>query len=139
MRKNTAALFLVCVTCNLLGCGVIQDQREIHTFGNLQALAAKLRQLTRIDAEVSRDDFDSVVMDYFENGKDPWGNPILFFPPSETGQKTFLLISLGSDGILDVDEPADYFNLSSGLEPAEKEGRDIVMKGYKAISYGAHK
>lgn len=123
----------------LSGCQILQERRELHTLANLQALAARLQDVAEDRASVEKKDFDSVVQEYFKNGKDPWGNPIVFVSYLEGGKATFLLISIGSDGTLDVANEREYFEVDEPVSPLREDGRDIVMRGVTVISYGAHK
>lgn len=123
----------------LSGCQIQQERRESHTLANLQALAARLQDVAENRTSVEKKDFDSVVQEYFENGKDPWGNPIVFVSSLEGGKTTFLLISTGSDGALDVANEREYFEVDEPISSLKEDGRDIVMRGVTAISYGAHK
>lgn len=137
--RNFAAVFLIFASIPNLGCNVVQERREVHTLANLQALAARLQEMAEVDAAVEREDFDSVANEYFDHGEDPWGNLILFVPGSESGHSTFLLISTGSDGVLDIADAGEYFEIIQPRNSLDQEGRDIVMKGSTALSYGAHK
>ena len=139
MIRFFSALFLICAAAANLNCRALEGRREIHTLANLQALAARLERMAETEATVNRENFGALVEEYFEHGDDPWGNTIIFVPGFNAGHSTFLLISTGSDGALDVVNPEDYFDASQQLACTDREGQDIVMKGSKALRYGAHK
>ena len=137
--RTSAARVLIYAAILALGCDVVRERREVHTLANLQALAARLQRLAENDAAVRREDFDSVVDEYFGRGEDPWGNPILFVPASACAGSTFLLISTGSDGALDFAEAGKYFELDRPPDLSAGKGRDIVLKSSRVLRHGAHK
>lgn len=136
-RLNLLALLLAVLLS--AACDIENSRREVRTLANLQALALSLQDMLTSGEVVERADFESMVQKYFDQGKDPWGSLIVFIPGSENGQSDFLLISLGSDAALDVRDPKQYFELQEPPQPSKTTGRDIVMRGNRTISYGAHK
>jgi type II secretory pathway pseudopilin PulG len=134
-----AVLLLLCVASASGSCKWVDSSRELTTLANLQALSAKLRYTAGTSTAVGRKEFDSAVNEYFEDGADPWGNPILFIPAPD-GENIFLLISTGSDGTLDVADPEAYLRVArqpSGLP--HRKGQDIVLRGSEAVRHGAEK
>ena len=140
-RAASAALaFWVCVLYLFpLGCKPVNDRREALTFANLQPMAFALTHVLKEKGTVSRQDFDEHLPRYFQEGKDPWGQLIIFVPATSEGGSNFLLISTGRDRALDVEKPEDYRDFEPQQGESTRPGQDIVMRGRTALRYGAHK
>lgn len=137
MRAH-AALLMICAAVACASCEFVQDSRELSTLVKLQALSARLYEIAGTGSAVEREDFESVVHEYFDHREEPWANSIIFIPAPD-GESAFLLISTGSDGTLDVAEPEEYFGATRQPASVDREGQDIVLRGSEAIRYGAHK
>lgn len=139
MRRSISfCLFFTLLT--LLGCNVDRQRREINTLANLQSLAYALDDEAGGEGAVRSQHFKLFVETFFRGGKDLWGNPIIFISASDSNKSTFLLISMGSDGQLDVADPLMYYDIDEPLRSPDQGGNDIVIRGKrKAVSYGASK
>lgn len=142
--KNILVLFSAFVL--LMSCQFRQTAREVRTLANLQNLAHNLLILDKgkVGASVSVRDFSAEVENFFEDGRDPWGNLIIFIPADVSGGSTFLLVSAGSDGRLDHESIQYYFGKDrESYLPIEElkaeSGRDIVIYGREVVTCGAHK
>lgn len=137
--SHPTSILLLFISLLLFGCSIEQQRREINTLANLQTLSKVLRRSAGAESAVQIQDFENSVGNYFDNGKDLWGSPILFIPASESNQSTFLLISMGTDRRLDVSDPLKYYQIDEPVRSQDQEGKDIVLRGKKAVSYGASK
>jgi hypothetical protein len=110
--------------------------RQTPTFADLQAISRKLDRLRETRGSFTVADALRVARPY-RGGRDSWGNPYLF-EVRTTPSFSFLAISTGRDGRLDVADASNYFSW-----PQEnivgKLDRDIVFRDGAAVTIGSPK
>ncbi len=78
-----------------------------------------------------------MVMRPFEGGKDAWGSPYLFVARTDP-EFSFIVVSLGADRKLDVENVEVYFDLAPE-DTAGQRDRDIVFRDGRAITRSVDK
>ena len=114
MRCRTVLVLLVAGLT--IGCHeYFQLTRQTATFADMQNISRELFDSCHETGTLS-EEVASRIASQYNNGKDRWGNPFLFHYRDHPAC-SFILVSLGSDGIIDVDDITIYF---------EKRREDIV-------------
>lgn len=121
----------------LLGCDAYwRISRQIPTFADLYSSADELQLLVEKHGSVSDAEAYRIIRKR-NSGLDSWGNPIVFRAKSSP-QFSFLLLSLGSDGKLDVDDIESYFSHPREVIVGQFD-RDIVFRDGKPVTIASDK
>lgn len=125
MNFSRSALILVVLI--LTGC---DGGRQVRTYADLQGIVSLVVSKSS-EQSISEEVVMESIRSVSEDGLDTWGNPYVVFI---RGQH-WVVLSTGSDGALDFEREAAYFE----LEPEDIRGephRDIVFRDGKNITYG---
>lgn len=109
-----------------------QLTEQLPTFANLQCSAIEVQKMQRLDMNLERTNVEKAIVDCFGSAQDVWGNEIQFLISPENPH-SFLLISLGSDGKLDIPDPHFYFNDKPRNIIGQLE-RDIIFRDGVAVT-----
>lgn len=126
--------FLLLSAITLAGCGLsdaYQRAKQVRTYTDLQTLAH------RIDQGLAEHSLSSAeaenILQQVNDGRDAWGNRFIFRSKSDRGKFSYLLISLGSDGRLDVEDADAYFTVPISHVHGNSE-RDLVFRDGQAVT-----
>jgi len=114
-----------------LSCNALDRSRQVQTFGDMQVMAEMITDLQRT-GQPSAVQVRSALR-RVHDGRDAWGNEVSFFATAESGRHGYILVSPGSDGILESEDEAYYLQ----LEHEDIRGtavRDIVFRDGKAVT-----
>ena len=123
----------------LFSCRFYRSYQILHkqtpTFANIQAMCLIIDDILEEKSCISVDEMREVSRRYNE-GRDSWGNSYLF-SIRETDQAvqcgcSYLVVSMGKDGELDVDNIEEYFDHKEEYVVGELN-RDIVFCDGKPI------
>jgi hypothetical protein len=135
MRKSFVALLtlLVVVSSVMLFFVIsyVRRAKQVRAFADLQTIAARVGALGS-ESVLSREAVEGAVRSV-NRGQDPWGHAIIVETQETSTGLSYLLVSRGADGRLDVDEVTSYFV----AEPRRVHGeywRDIVFLDGRAIT-----
>ncbi len=111
-------------------CRFYDEYKQFLTFRDMQLLSGRLEVLVK-SSGLKRAAMLEVIKD-LNDGKDAWGREYLLrFNKDAT---SFILVSLGSDGDLDVPSILEYFNLDP-VKVHDDHAADLVFRNGKAITY----
>lgn len=109
------------------GCKVLNEARQVRTYASMQTIVSRLEAI-KADREQSFKAKSRGVIASEANGLDQWGNPfVLIVKDNEGSRYSYVLISRGSDGQLDVASPDVYFDEKEEFILGQPE-RDIVFR-----------
>jgi hypothetical protein len=124
-----AAIFVIVVA--VAAWSFYRRALQVSTFAKMQTISAKIASGLKTGRR-SPEEFRRIVSSV-GGGKDSWGNEFLFDMRDTNKGFSYVLISRGSDGRLDLGSPSAYFD----LQPCDIQGqypRDIVFRDGIAIT-----
>lgn len=124
--KLSAALFAVIAVC-LSACNALNEARQVKTYANMQAIVSRLETSRAQGRDVFRAQSQYAIASEAD-GHDQWGNPFVFIMKDQGQNYSYLLISYGSDGQLDVASPDMYFDDNKEELILGQPERDIVFR-----------
>ena len=136
MRKwwGTAALGVAMVCCR---CDYTEGVKQVRCTADLQTITAKVEneKSQRSAADVER--VVSAAVASVHGGRDPWGNPYVWKIRAGANGVSYVVLSTGSDGQLDVPAIDDYFTTKQHqVLRASEHARDIVFRDGEALVTG---
>lgn len=118
-------LFAGAAVC-LSACNPLNEARQVRTYANMQAIVSRLETVREQGKTIFKAQSQSAIASE-ANGRDQWGNPFVLIVKDQGPKYSYLLISYGSDGQLDVASPEIYFDDKEELILGQPE-RDIVFR-----------
>jgi hypothetical protein len=104
---------------------------QVRTFADMQVLSKKIT--AHLEAgDRSREALEAVVRSV-NQGKDAWGNDLVLQIRDTDQSYSYLLISRGSDGRLDVASAAAYFDLQR-VDIRRQYAEDLVFRDGVAVT-----
>jgi hypothetical protein len=98
----------------LLSCRYYQRYKQIETYRLLSLITGQFdRSISDMPAARRRTLARAIISRYAPGGRDAWGNPIVFYDRETDGRYDYVVVSVGSDGRRDVNEPDDYFRMGA--------------------------
>jgi hypothetical protein len=131
-RHLLGALLLVFV---ITGCGLKRGYdraKQARTFADLQVMAARLSDTISKTGDLSEAQAARTIKSV-NGGRDAWGNDVVFRSRSRDGRISYVLVSPGSDGVLEHPDLDDYF-AQSASDVHDDSRRDIVFRDGEAIT-----
>lgn len=111
------------------GCMWIDRGRQVRTHANMQTIVRALETLKERGALTTSNAEASIAA--VSDGLDGWGRRYIFRQSGDS----YLLISTGSDGELDVSSPSVYFG-TTFASVAKQYDRDIVFRDGAPVRSG---
>ncbi len=109
---------------------------QLPTFANLLSTSLAIQQVVDKEGSISNGEASRIIRE-MGMGLDEWGSPIIFRARKEPGF-SFILISLGRDKSLDVDDIGQYFTHPQENIVGEFD-RDIVFRDGKPVTIASAK
>ena len=139
LRVALAAIALIALGLGAWRLAVLyqhyrQLTEQLPTFANLQVVAAQIQRQLESNPGLSDNEVRTMVRGFFGEFRDAWGDEIIYVRKNRQ-DISFLLISPGADGKLDVKDPAIYF-LVPRTEIIGQLDRDIVFRDGVAVTNG---
>ncbi len=135
--SNVHSQILLVVTGLLFGCDAQQQlSRQIPTFANLKNMSLTIQRVVDEQSSISSAEAARII-GKINMGLDAWGNPVIF-KARQDSEFSFVLISLGRDGRLDVDHVDQYFTYPQE-DIVGKFDRDIVFRDGKPVTLASNK
>lgn len=104
---------------------------QVRTFADMQVISKKMT--AHLEAgDRSREVLEGIVRSV-NQGKDAWGNDFVLQIRDMDQRHSYLLISRGSDGRLDVASPAAYFDLQR-VDIRRQYAEDLVFRDGVAVT-----
>lgn len=126
MRATIGVVSTAFLALLVLGCPAYDTYhraKQIRTFTTLQEIAGAIEQRRNSDTPL---DPQREVEAY--GGVDAWGNDIISVTKDGRGHRvSYVLISPGRDGVLDLDSLEDYFEVQPGSVAGDWDG-DVVFR-----------
>jgi hypothetical protein len=95
----------------LVACSDLDRIRQIRTVADMQTIIAKIEQIRANDPEFPTDSAKvRKVISSIAGGRDAWRHEFLYLARPTSRGVSYVLVSLGSDGKLDVAQLTAYFN-----------------------------
>lgn len=140
MYRRTAFSLIVLVMC--CRCDFTEGVKQVRCTADLQTITAKIEN-GKAQAYASRKaiaDVEGVVhaaVTSVNRGRDPWGNPYVWQVRQGAKGTSYVVLSTGSDGRLDVPSINDYFAKSTHeVLKSSEHHRDIVFRDGDALITG---
>jgi hypothetical protein len=116
------------------GCGALDRGKQVRSVGTMQAIVAKLEDVRRLGPTglYDRPRMQALIQSV-ERGRDGWGHELLYLVTAAQRGPSYVLVSLGSDGKLDVSDPVEYFNAPPS-RIVDEPWRDIVFRDGKQVT-----
>jgi hypothetical protein len=126
--------FLILLALTLVDCGFYdsyQRAKQVRTYADLQTLARRIDQVLA-EHSLSSAEAEGILQEV-NDGRDAWGNRFIFRSKAVRGKFSYLLISLGSDRRLDVEDEGAYFTAPVSRVHGESE-QDLVFRDGQAVT-----
>jgi hypothetical protein len=123
--NRVVAGFVLVVLVRFGGCHVYDGAKQVRTVADMQSMCARIEGDKRKDRPITEARIKMLV-GQVAGGQDGWGNHILVATRDTPKGSRYLLVSMGSDGKLDVSAPARYFD-QAPADVLEDATRDIVF------------
>jgi hypothetical protein len=119
------------------GCDYTEGVKQVRSTADLQSIAAKIESSK---SQGSVGDVERIVTTAVASvhaGKDPWGHPYVWRVREGAKGASYVVLSTGSDGQLDVPTIDEYFT-KDGVEVlrSSEHKRDIVFRDGDALRTG---
>jgi hypothetical protein len=113
-HKRALTFFVaVLLAWNSYTCRDYQRYRQLETYRMMSLITGEVdRSIDRIPPAQRASAVQQIINRHAKNGKDAWGNPILFYEQQKMNSYHYAIVSLGSDGRADFDGSAQYFVVS---------------------------
>ena len=134
LRTLEGKPLLLLLALALVGCGfydAYQRAKQVRTYADLQTLARRIDQVFA-EHPLSSAEIEGILQEV-NDGRDAWGNRFIFRSRVVRGKSSYLLISLGSDGRLDVEDASAYFSAPMSRVHGHS-GRDLVFRDGQAVT-----
>lgn len=136
--KTSLRWFIAALTLLALSCAVRDHVRQRETYANMlqswRILAERLEAVPR--QELTSE--DAMKLLHSQNRDiDAWGNPLMVVLNRQNAHVSYLLISMGADGRLDVPDPVSYFHLTP-IDIHGKYEHDIVLKDGEPLTFAGN-
>jgi hypothetical protein len=113
------------VLISLAGCRAYNGAKQVRTIADMQSMCARIEDDKKRDRAID-DAKIKILVGQVASGRDGWGHSIFVATRDAPTGRRYLLVSMGSDGRLDVNEPARYFD-QAPADVREDATRDIVF------------
>ncbi len=131
--KNVRALLLVLL---FLGCDDYQQMtKQTPTFANLLNITKAIERVVKSKGSISDAKAEAIINTVTR--LDSWGGDIIFRARRGAGF-SYIVVSLGRDRRLDVDDIDVYFELPQE-DIYHQFDRDIVFRDGKPVTLASHK
>lgn len=131
----------ICVALVVLAClvalgaaslaGVYRRAKQVRTFANMQGISASVAAAMR-DGKMDPAGLLAIV-ESVSGGRDSWGNKLVLEVRLLQGERQFVLVSPGSDGLLDYSDIGAYFLLPE-RDTKGKFEEDIVFRNGRPVT-----
>lgn len=136
--RVTLAFATVALAASLPSCGIRDGYvraKQVRTFADLQVITERIDDAISKNRGMIQPSQAREVILGVNGGRDAWGNEILFHSNVRDGKFTYVLVSPGEDGKLDLASLDDYFGVPvssvHGLG-----GKDIVFRDGQPVTMG---
>ena len=107
--------------------------RQVRTFVSLKIISSKIdKYLSDHKGYIPNKEAYKIISSVM-NGRDAWGSHILYRSIKGASKFSYIIISLGSDKKLDVNNINDYFKLRK-VDISGNGSHDIVFRNGEAIT-----
>ncbi len=131
--KNLLALLLLLL---FQGCDDYQQMtKQTPTFANLLNITKAIERVVRSEGSISDAEAEAIIS--IVTRFDSWGGGIIFRARRDA-EFSYIVVSLGRDGKLDVDDIDVYFELPQE-DIYHQFDRDIVFRDGKPVTLASHK
>jgi hypothetical protein len=128
----SAAAVVVAALVTVGGCRAYQRAKQVRSVANMQGVCALIERDKEEHRPIDEERIRTLV-GQVAGGRDGWGNEILVATRDTPAGRRYVLVSRGSDGRLDVDTPARYFD-QTPTDVREDAGKDIVFIDGKEVT-----
>jgi hypothetical protein len=138
MTVSTHVLLIVTVLSFLSGCEYQHGIKQVRATADLQTISGRIEASVNVKGPAA--DFREIVsasVSSVNQGRDPWGYSYMWRVDVSGDNVTYVVLSTGSDGTLDVPTIEDYLS-KPGLTrlSASEHRRDIVFRDGQAVVTG---
>jgi hypothetical protein len=137
MRRSTWSAFALVVLLLFCGCDYSEGMKQVRSTADLQTITARIEngKSQRSVADVEK--VVTAAVASVNSGKDAWGHPYVWQVREGARDVSYVVLSTGSDGRLDVPTIEDYFT-KAGHEVlrSSEHARDIVFRDGDAVVTG---
>lgn len=134
IRRGSAVAIAVATLVVAGGCRVYSRAKQVRTVANMQGMSVLIERNKDEHRPIDERTIRTLVTKVGD-GRDAWGNQILVATRETPTGGRYLLVSTGSDGQLNVDTPARYFD-QAPADVREDATRDIVFIDGKDVTHG---
>ncbi len=133
----TKSFFLLLGAELILSCGAYEQlHRQTPTFANMQNISRNIEVVVSEKGHITESAAMNIIAEYNE-GQDGWGTPYIFKSRNQP-EFSYIVVSLGSDRVLDVGNIDAYFELAE-TDIVGQFARDIVFRDGKYVTIASAK
>jgi hypothetical protein len=123
---NRYAVGILIMFMAVIDCRVYDAAKQVRTVATMQAMCAAIEDAKERRVPISESEI-RVLIAQVSKGRDGWGHPVvLAFRDSPAGPR-YVLVSVGSDGRLDVVAAGQYFERPPTGDVKNDVTRDVVF------------
>lgn len=119
------------------GCDYTQGVKQVRSTADLQSITARIENSKSQGSVADVERIVTAAVASVHAGKDPWGHPYIWRVRADAKGVSYVVLSTGSDGQLDVAAIDEYFTKEGRkvLRSSEHK-RDIVFRDGDAVVTG---
>lgn len=117
----------------LTACGFFDSGRQLRTFADMQIVAQEIQEYAEEHSLCPSETSANEIINRITDGLDAWDRPLFFEARQTADQCDWVLVSSGSDGVLEHPDLASYFDAAHEAIHNEPR-RDIVFRNGEAVT-----